>query len=708
MKKRVTVKINLGIILIVALLFIAIILKLSYVVLSSKVDGVNLKELASSISTVERTLLADRGTIYDVNGQEFALSVNSYNVVAYLSKSRTTDNNDPRHVVDKKTTASKLAPILNMSEERLLELLNKENRYQVQLGPGGNGITEKVKAEIERLELPGIGFESVTKKRYYSQSSFASYIVGYAKNNDDGKIVGELGIEKYYDDILSGTNGYTKYLKYTSSNYQIPNTPSETEEAQDGSDIYLTIDSGIQMIAENAVSTLRNKYNAEWAVFTVMDANTGAIVASATNPNFDPNNIGTIAKSGYLNPLVSYQYEPGSVMKIFSFASAIEEQEYKGDELFKSGSLDLQDGAGTIIRDAFGQDKGKLTFDTGFAYSSNVAATILALRLGAEKLTNYYLDLGFGDKTGIELSNEVSGEINFQRKSELSNASFGQGISVTPIQMLQAISSMTNDGSIIKPYIVDKIVDNNGNITYEGKRTVVKKVYSTNTVEKMQELMYNMVYHGSNGKIYQPNNVTIMGKTGTAQVASGKGGYLTGKYDVIKSFAGIFPVENPKYIIYVSAFRPEVSSNIPWAKVITTAVEEIASYAKITESKSDIDPEKIINLSNYISKDVKASEEALEKQKLKPIVIGNGKYVINQYPLKNTKVLSLSKVFLLTNATEYKMADITGWSVNEVKTYTKLLGLKLEYTGHGYAKTQSIEKNTVLDVSTMTLKVEFE
>lgn len=692
MKKRVTIKISKFIILIVAFLFVAIICKLSYVVLSDKVDGINLKDKSASISTVKKTLYADRGNIYDINGEELASTVNSYTVIAYLNSNKT-------NVSDKEKTAKELAPILNMTEEKLIELLNKK-LYQVELRPGGYGITEVVKARIEKLELPGIDFIKNSKKRYYNKSTFASYIIGYAKVLDDGKISGELGIEGYYDDILSGTNGYTKYLKYTSSNYKIPNTNEDTKKAKDGSDIYLTIDSSIQLIAEKAVSSMKEKFNTDWAVFTVMDAKTGAIVASATNPNFNPNDTNTIKE--YMNPLLSYQYEPGSVMKVFSFASSMEEGKYDGEETFKSGSYTLDDG--TVIRDSERKGWGTISFDEGFARSSNVAATTLALRLGVDKLSEYYNNLGFGKKTGIELSNEAIGDIEMVYQSELATASFGQGVSVTAIQMLQALSAMTNDGTVIKPYIVDKVVDQNGNITYQGKRQVVKKVYSTNTVNKMHEIMKKVI---DINKYWQVNNVSIMGKTGTAQIASPKGGYLTGTYDYIKSFAGIFPADDPKYIVYVAGKKPETNIG-SWAKVITTAIEEIASYAKLTESKSDADPSKIITLDNYISKYLDTTLEELKNKKIDVIILGNGKYIINQYPLKNKTLLSGEKLFLLTNDKEIKMENLKGWSLSEVKTYCNLIGLKLEYNGYGYVINQSIEENAILDVNNMTLTIELE
>lgn len=703
MKKKATVKISKIIVLIVAFLFVAAIGKLSYVVLSNKVDGINLQEKAASISTVTKTLYANRGNIYDINGDELATTVNAYTVIAYLSESRTTDINEPRHVVDKENTAKELAPLLNMSEERILKLLNKD-AYQVELGPGGRGITEVLKSAIEKLELPGIDFISDSKKRYYSNSSFASYIVGYAKENEEGKLVGELGIEGYYDDILSGTNGYTKYLKYTSSNYKIPNTPEETVEAVDGSDIYLTIDSSIQLIAEKAVKTYQDDYNTDWAIFTVMDAKTGAIVASATTPNFNPNDTNTI--TSYMNPLVSYQYEPGSVMKIFSFASAIEEGLYDGDEIYKSGSIQVD--SQTIISDS-DTTWGEITFDTGFAYSSNVAATTLAFRLlesGDKKLPDYYDDLGFGKKTGIELSNEVSGDMDVIYKSELANSSFGQGISVTPIQMLQALSSMTNDGNVIKPYIVDKIVDSYGNIEYVGKRTVVKNVYSSKTVEKLHELMHKMVYEGL-VKFWQVDGVSLMGKTGTAQIASPNGGYLTGEYDTIKSFAGIFPEDDPKYIVYVAARKFEGLSS-KFANVITTAISEIAKYAKITDVTTEDDLSKVVNIENYLSKETDIVISMLENKQIDLVVIGDGKYIINQYPSKNNSLVVGNKLFLVTSSTNIKMPDVTSWSLNEIKTFCSLINLKLEYSGYGYVKSQSINKDTVIDLDNMVLNVILE
>jgi len=230
-KKSNTIKINKYFIICIALLFCVAIYRIIYIATAKKVDGINLSAFASNRNTAKKTLYASRGTIYDTTGEILAQSVNSYTVIAYLSEKRTSNINDPQHVIDKEKTAKELAPIINMSEEKIMNLLNK-NVYQVELGPGGRGITELVKSQIEDLELPGISFVSSTK-RYYKMGDFASYTIGYAKANDDGDINGEMGIEEYFNDILKGKDGYTEYQKDLNG-YQMPNTPEITEEPESG------------------------------------------------------------------------------------------------------------------------------------------------------------------------------------------------------------------------------------------------------------------------------------------------------------------------------------------------------------------------------------------------------------------------------------------------------------------------------------------
>lgn len=685
MKRKVTVKVPKVLIIIVAFLFVVIIGRLIFVSLSPNIDGINLHDFAENRNTKVDTIYAKRGNIYDKEGNTLASTVNSYTIIAYLDEGRTTDKSDPQHVVDKENTAKTLNEILGIEYEYALKQLNKE-AYQVEFGSKGKDISESVKNKLDALELPGIDFIA-SQKRTYSMGSFASYIIGYAKVQEDGNIEGELGLESYYNDDLSGIDGTLTY-QTDAYGYTLPSAEVIEEKAVDGNDIYLTIDSNIQLFAETLTNNLATKYEMDWMIFSVMDAKTGAIVASSTYPNFDPNDLNTI--SSYMNPLVSYEYEPGSTMKVFSFASSIEEGLYKGEETFTSGQINVAD---VTIKDFNKEGWGTISYDTGFAYSSNVAATKLALTLGVDKLTDYYKKLGFGSKTGIELANEVDGKINFQYKSELATASFGQGITVTPIQMLQALTTITNDGTMLKPYVVDKITNDNNDVIYDGKRTEIGKVYSKETTDYMKNLMHNVVYDGLS-TYWQPSKTTMIGKTGTAQIASPSGGYLKGANDYIRSFAGIFPEEDPKYIVYVATKQLNAGAT-PIAKELTKAVDDIVSYLGIEEINDKLD-EKIISLDNYISSDVTTTVDKLKNKNLNVYVLGNGKYVINQYPLKNTCVEENSKIFLVTNELEYTMEDITGWSLNEVMTYTNLLGIKLSTDGYGYVTSQSIETGTKL------------
>ena len=359
-KKKSRVKVNRFFVGIFFFAFLCAIVKLSYVALSSNVDGMNLTEFADSRNTTKETLYASRGNIYDTNGEVLAKNVNSYTLVAYLSESRTTDQDNPKHVVDKESTAKALSEVLDMDYDHALSRLNVEGAYQVEFGTAGKDLSENKKAEIEALDLDGIDFISGVK-RYYKQGSAASYIIGYARTNEIGEIVGEMGIESYYNDELKGTDGETMYQK-DAYGYQMGDA-LYTIEPVSGSDIYLTIDSQIQLILEDVLNTLEENYEFSWATFTVMDANTGAIVGSASSPDFNPNTLEGL--TNYVNPLVGYTYEPGSTMKIFSWLAAMENGVYDGEETFMSGSVEV---AGATIYDFNNAGWGEINYDTGFAY----------------------------------------------------------------------------------------------------------------------------------------------------------------------------------------------------------------------------------------------------------------------------------------------------------------------------------------------------
>jgi penicillin-binding protein 2B len=599
MKPNKTIKISVIFLIVIVVSFLLAIIKLSYVTLSTTVDGVDIAAFAKNRNTTKKTLYASRGSIYDVNGEILGQSVNSYTVIAYLSSTRTTDSNNPQHVVDKELTATKLAEVFqnngvtSMTYDYILGLLSSKN-YQVELGPGGRNITELLKSQIEALKLPGIDFMASTK-RYYKMATLAPYIVGYAKENDDGKIAGEMGIERYFNDILTGQDGSTEY-ETDVYGYKLPDSPEQTTNPVSGSDIYLTIDSNIQMFLEQEVAKLSSEYSMSWLTFTIADAKTGAILGSASNPTF---NLNKLDITSYLDPLVSYQYEPGSTMKMYSFMAAMENGLYDGSDTYMSGTVNVDDAT---IKDFNGVGWGRITYDEGFAYSSNVAATYLSFKLGRDKLNDFYTLAGFGNKTGITLPGEVNGDINFTYKTEVATASFGQGITTTPIQNIQGLTIIANDGTMLKPYIVSKIVDpNTGKTTYEGQRTEVRKVASKETTDKLRSLMYDVVYSGkTDAKFYKPDNVTMIGKTGTAQITGNSGTYLTGKYDYIRSFAGMFPAEDPQYIIYIST-KQFIGPITKVANAVKTIVEEVAKYKNIVTVSSDVDKSQIITLDTYLN-----------------------------------------------------------------------------------------------------------
>lgn len=712
MKRKVTnnIKINAFVILGALLFFIVIIIRISYLSLSTEVDGINLQDFANKRTTKTEVLYAKRGSIYDVNGNVLAQNVSSYTVIAYLSESRTTNPEKPQHVVDKEYTAKKLSEILEMDYDKVLSYLSKENVYQTEFGNKGRGLTELTKEKIEQLNLPGIDFIE-TQKRNYPYGRFLSYTLGYAKvsstENEDGtvedKIVGELGIEAKFDKELSGTDGYNYYQK-DRNGYKIAGTKELTEKAVDGNDIYLTIDATIQLFAEQSINKAMDKYDADWITLMMADAKTGAILASATYPSFDPN-IRDI--TNYLDYNVSYAFEPGSTMKIYSYMAAMENGVYNGSEKYKSGVYVTSDG--TEIGDWNRNGWGNITYDQGFALSSNVGViNLIKKHMNADILKEYYKKLGFGSKTNIELANEVSGKISFKYETEVFNAGFGQGITTTPIQNIKALTSISNDGILLQPYIIDKIVDQDtGDIIYSGKKTELGRVASIETVTKIKDLMESVVNGNSStstGYYYYMDGYDIIAKTGTAQIAkeSGKGYYSN---QIIRGFAGMFPKDEPAVIMYVAAKNP--SSTKLMSQIVKEVIKNTSNYLNIYDgTKEEVKSLKQYKLNSYINKNVSEAEKELKNNKMNVVVIGDGNKIIDQYPKANVTIDELDKVFLITNSNDKKMPNLIGYSKSEVLVLEKLLNLNIEYSGDGYVYDQNIKEGTVLKESdTIKLKL---
>ena len=698
-----TVKIPWYILLFGVLLFLFVIWRLSFLALSENIDGVNIKEFANSRNSTTKVLTANRGTIYDVNGNVLAETVSSYTLIAYLSPSRTTDESKPMHVVDKEYTARELSKVVDIDYENILEKLNKQGVYQTEFGTKGKGLSELEKDRIKELNLPGIDFIE-TKKRYYPYGDFMSYVIGYAVEKqvtlENGekvtKLVGEMGIEKYYDDILSGKDGYTFYQR-DRNGYKIPGTNEITVEAVDGSDIYLSIDANVQLFLEEALANAKNKkYKWEWYTINVADAKTGAILGSVSNPSFNPNERNI---SSYLDYTAQTSFEPGSTMKIWTYMAVMENSKYNPNGKYKSGTYKAQDG--TVIGDWNRNGWGYITYDRGFALSSNTGIISL-LRNNIDKATlrNYFSKLGFGTTTGITLPNEVSGKISFKYETEYYNAGFGQGITTTPIQNIKALTSIANDGMLLQPYLVDKIVDSKGKVTYKGERTELYRVASKNTTDKMRDLMEDVIsgnYNTCTGYPYYMKGYDLIIKTGSAQVASSKG-YDTG--EVIKGIAGMWPKNNPRIIFYVAAKKPNDGSGgrvKPMSSVVKEIVTNISSYYEIYEKKqvkNNTKTDTSLELKSYINKNTEDIIKDLETKGFKPVVIGTGKKIIKQYPKKGSIITNKSKIFLITNDEDIKMPDFTGYSINEVNTLCSLLNIKVSYQGTGYVYKQTIPKDS--------------
>lgn len=666
--------------------FFVIELRMAYIALSPNVDGINIQEFASRRNTTKKILRANRGVIYDASGDVLARNVTSYTVVAILSSSRSD------RIQNVEEAATKLSPVLNMDKTRLVKLLS-QNLYQVELGPEGRGITIQKKEEVEALDITGIEFIEDTK-RNYPNGDFASYIVGYAKTyvKDNSKvIIGELGIEGLYNKELTGTDGYFKYEQDTSGR-QIPDTPEERVEAKNGNDIYLTIDSNIERFTESAMKELEKNAKPEWAVIALMDAKTGAILASSTTPSFNPNKLNI---TNYENPLVSYAFEPGSTMKTYSYMCAIEKGTYEGTKTFESGIIKIE-GGGTI-KDWNTKGFGTISFDKGFEYSSNTGAVNLMRNfITKQELLDCYKKYGFGEKTGVELSRELSGKISFNYDLEVANATFGQGITTTPIQHLQGLSIIANNGKMLKPYIVKKIVNTSTNeIVYEGKKQESERLVSIDTVNKMKELLKGVVEGKdvyTTGSLYYRENLGIIGKTGTGEIWNNqKGSYESGGYNYIYSFAGMFPYDDPQIIVYAAMKKPTSGPTSNLSKLVKTVASDVSKYLDL----SNVPKETLssFEMKNYFNKDINDAD----MENIKLFVIGNGNKIIDQYPSVNTMVVENDVVILKTNGKEIKMPSFIGLSLKETKKLCSMLGITCDIEGNGYVINQDIKENTIID-----------
>ncbi len=690
-----------SVIIVTFFLFILLIGRLCYLCLVNyKVGDTTIEAFIKARNTKEEILMPKRGTIYDINGNPLASDVISYTLLAYLSEERVDASGNKDYVEDIDDTSNKLASVLGVDASAIKDVLvrGKENdKYQVEFGNIGKGITEITKEEIDKLNLQGIDFLRDIK-RYYPNGDFASYMLGYSvfKDDEDGNKwqVGEMRIEEYFDSQLKGKAGYRTYEK-DKYGYKIANGREYIKAADDGNDIYLTVDDNIQLFIENVVKEASSASEAEWVLMAVMDAKTGAILGYSSSPSFDPN---LRDMTSYIDPIATLTYEPGSTMKIFSYMCAVDSGKYNGSDTYESGTKTYTsetDGSTVTIADWNRQGWGRIPYDLGFALSSNIAvANLVESVITKEELKACYEKYGFGKKTGFTLEREETGNINYTYQIEAATAGYGQGITTTPLQHLQALTALANDGEMLKPYIVSKIVDtDSGKTVYEGKRESLGKIIKSETVTKMKSLMASVINGdstNSTGSSYHMDGYSLIGKTGTAQIFDYQTGkYMSGASDYIYSFSGMFPEENPQIIMYAAVKRPKDTTNylVPMVKSVE---QNITKYLNISSTSKNKEEYQVPSFSNQ---DVNSIKNLLEEKKIRVVIVGSGNEIINQYPSVGNIITEGDLVILKTDNSDKKMLDLSGYSYKEASNILEFMEVEYELEGTGYVYEQNIMPN---------------
>ncbi|AJG61790.1 TPA: penicillin-binding protein [Bacillus cereus] len=675
------------------LLFLLLLARFFYIQATGSVHNQNLNELAKQKHSKTGVLEANRGTIYDQNGHVLAQDANSYKLVAELKGAKP--------VEDKEDTAKKIAGVLGKEEEKILDTLNKEGRSQVEFGKLGKGLTKEQKEQIEALKLPGISF--ITENaRVYPNGDFASYVVGHARPDDKGIAIGQFGLEKSLDKYLGASHGEVAYTG-DRKGVSLDGGKVNVKAPKNGDNVYLTLDQRIQSYLEDAMKEASKHYEPESLIGIVADPKTGKILGMSSKPSYDPNQENN---EYFYNDAIANAFEPGSTMKIFTLAAAINEGVYKGQDYYQSGTYPV--GNRKIKDHNGGAGWGSITFDEGVERSSNVAFAILGdQKLGPERFRKYIHSFGLDEKTKIDLPGEGSNTIVFDQQIQQVTTAFGQGSTVTPIQLVQAATAIANDGKMMKPYTIDKIVDPiTEEVKLEHKPEEVGKPVTKETAAQVRQLLERVVTSPKGtGTAYKVDGYSVGGKTGTAQIPDGKGGYMTGRENYIFSFLGMAPMDDPQLVVYVAVKKPKLkddeSGAQPLADIFKYVTKNSLEYLKIKPNEVK-DPKKYVKeqqtaVPDVTGKTMEEAKKAIDKAKLRPIVLGEGK-VQQQVPKATEQTLKGDRVFLVGD--QPTMPNIQGWALRDVMNLAKTLKLNLKPTGTGYVTEQSVPEGTLLQPGT--------
>ena len=428
-----------------------------------------------------------------------------------------------------------------------------------------------------------------------------------------------------------------------------------------------------------------------------MEAKTGKIVAATQRPTMNSKN------PSWTNALIQDTYEPGSTMKVMALASAIDSGHFNPNGTYKSGTWEMGGGK---ITDWNTSGWGNITFKEAFYRSSNVGFAHIEQNMGANTWMKYLKSFGFLKPTKVYgMSGESSGTTTFRGALEQANTSFGQGITVNTMQMMQAFSAVANNGKMMRPYIVDKVTNSQNKTVKTVHPKQVGKPISAASAKETRKYMEGVIYNKvGTGQLYKVKGYRIAGKTGTAQIG-GANGYEQGSNNYIYSFVGLAPAKNPKYIIYITMRKP-TTINGPAEKTISSITTPIIKTLLDKQTTKSTKQQGVARVPNVVGASVKNAQNQLNGKHLQVTVLGDGKKVKKQSIAPGTDSMINNRIILVTNG-KVKMPNISGWSQSDVSQLTQMLNLKLDSSGSGFVKSQSIKENTEVR-SGQQLKVNFE
>ncbi|MDO9573939.1 MAG: penicillin-binding transpeptidase domain-containing protein, partial [Candidatus Contubernalis sp.] len=550
------------------------------------------------------TVSALRGTIYDRNGRILAGSATAETVVAI-----------PRQIEDAEETARALAPILEMTQERLVEIITQQSA----LVYVKRKVDEEIAREVRMLDLPGIDFAKESK-RFYPNDSLASHVLGFVGIDE-----GLAGLEYYYEEELKGTDGRIIY-QADARGIQMPQGIQQYLPSTPGLELVLTLDETIQFIVERELNKALLEYDAESVLAIAVDPQTGEVLSLAKKPDYDPNRYYDYPETSWQITPIFATFEPGSTFKLMTLAASIEEAQYNMNEtMFCPGHATV---SGQVIR-CWTSDRGghgSINFLEVVQGSCNPGFITLGQRLGQEAMLKYLHAFGFGARTGIDLPGEGLGILFTPEQMgpvELATTSFGQGVSVTPLQQVMAVSAMANGGSLLKPYIVKEFRDEFGNVVKRNEPEIIRQVLSPETSEQVTWIMETVVQEGSGMNAYI-EGYRIAGKTGTAQKV-GDGRYLAGKN--IMSFVGFVPADDPQILVFIAVDEPKRGPM--WASQIAAPIfrnmmGDILNYLDIPQQVTEQQDVRTVSVPDMVGMTIDEASARVNTEGLILKIVGEG------------------------------------------------------------------------------------